>query len=297
MPSANPASKISTAGIVSKPRSEEAALVAPALVKWLAERGVGVRYDSETAAYLARGTGTANSGMPRDNVPEGAQLLIVLGGDGTLLSAARALHGRDIPLFAVNLGNLGFLTAITVDELYPQLERVLAGDYRVSRRRMLHTELWRGGQRAGSYEALNDISLAKADIARIIDLEVHVDDHFMCLYKADGLIVSTPTGSTAYSLSAGGPIMVPEVAALCITPICPHMLTNRPVIVPDEAIIQITLGGDNTTYLTVDGQVGEQLHKGDRVVCRRSEHTVQLIRPGGVRFFDVLREKLQWGGR
>jgi len=174
---------------------------------------------------------------------------------------------------------------------------VLAGDYGVSRRRMLHTELWRGGQCTGAYEALNDISLAKADIARIIDLEVHVDDHFMCLYKADGLIVSTPTGSTAYSLSAGGPIMVPEVAALCITPICPHMLTNRPVIVPDEAIIQITMSGDNTTFLTVDGQVGEQLHKGDRVVCRRSEHTVELIRPGGMRFFDVLREKLQWGGR
>nr|MDP9113975.1 NAD(+)/NADH kinase [Acidobacteriota bacterium] len=236
-------------------------------------------------------------GGARDGVPEGAQLLIVLGGDGTLLSAARALHGRDIPLFAVNLGNLGFLTAITVEELYPQLERVLNGDYEVSRRRMLHTELWRAGQRVGSYEALNDISLAKADIARIIDLEVHVNDHFMCLYKADGLIVSTPTGSTAYSLSAGGPIMVPEVEALCITPICPHMLTNRPVIVPVQAIIQITIGGDNTTYLTVDGQVGEQLDKGDRVVCCCSQHTVQLIRPGGMRFFDVLREKLQWGGR
>jgi len=292
MPSANRANKISTAGIISKPRSEEAARVTPVLVQWLAERGVSVRSDPETAAYLANA-----AGIPRDHVPEATQLLIVLGGDGTLLSAARALHGRDIPLFAVNLGNLGFLTAITVEELYPQLERVLAGDYGVSRRRMLHTELWRGGQCTGAYEALNDISLAKADIARIIDLEVHVDDHFMCLYKADGLIVSTPTGSTAYSLSAGGPIMVPEVAALCITPICPHMLTNRPVIVPDEAIIQITMSGDNTTFLTVDGQVGEQLHKGDRVVCRRSEHTVELIRPGGMRFFDVLREKLQWGGR
>jgi len=292
MQAARPTTKISIAGIISKPRSEQAARVAPALVEWLAGHGVGVRYDPETAVYLAQG-----SGIARDGVPEGAQLLIVLGGDGTLLSAARALQGRDIPLFAVNLGNLGFLTEITVEELYPQLERVLAGDFGVSRRRMLHTELWRGGERVGSYEALNDISLAKADIARIIDLEVHVNDHFMCLYKADGLIVSTPTGSTAYSLSAGGPIMVPEVAALCITPICPHMLTNRPVIVPDEAIIQITIGGDNTTYLTVDGQVGEQLHKGDRVVCCCSEHTVQLIRPGGMRFFDVLREKLQWGGR
>jgi NAD+ kinase len=299
MPAANPAiktmGKISTAGIISKPNSEKAARVAPALVKWLAERGVGVRCDVETSAYLQGSAGTKN-GLLREAVPEGAQLLIVLGGDGTLLSAARALKGRDIPLFAVNLGNLGFLTAITVDELHPQLDRVLAGEYDVSRRRMLHTEVWRGGYCFCNYEALNDITLAKADIARIINLEVHVDDRFMCLYKADGLIVSTPTGSTAYSLSAGGPIMVPEVAALCITPICPHMLTNRPVIVPDEAVIQITMSGDNTTYLTVDGQVGEQLQKGDRVICRRSEQTVRLIRAGGGGFFDVLREKLQWGG-
>ena len=270
-------------------------MVAPGLVKWLAERGVGVRCDVETAAFLGSSAGT-KSGLSREAVPEGAQLLIVLGGDGTLLSAARALKGRDIPLFAVNLGNLGFLTAITVDELYPQLERVLAGDYDVSRRRMLHAELWRGGQCACTYEALNDITLAKADIARIIDLAVQVDDHLMCLYRADGLIISTPTGSTAYSLSAGGPIMVPGVAALCITPICPHTLTNRPMIVPDEAVIQIRISSDKTTYLTVDGQVGEELQKGDRVACRRSEQTVQLIRAGGVGFFDVLREKLQWGG-
>jgi len=291
MPAANPISKISTASIISKPNSEKAAMVAPALVKWLAERGVAVRCDAETAAYLGNDTG-----LPREAVPEGAQLLIVLGGDGTLLSAARALKGRDIPLFAVNLGNLGFLTAITIEELYPQLERVFAGDYDVSRRRMLHTELWRAGDCACTYEALNDITLAKADIARIIDLQVQVDDHLMCLYKADGLIISTPTGSTAYSLSAGGPIMVPGVAALCITPICPHTLTNRPMIVPDEAVIQIRISSDKTTYLTVDGQVGEELQKGDRVICRRSEQTVQLIRAGGVGFFDVLREKLQWGG-
>lgn len=292
MPAANPAVKISTVGVISKPRSEEAVRIVPELVEWLARRGVAVRADPETAAYL----GSAN-GLPRSSVPVGAQLLIVFGGDGTLLSAARALGGRDIPLFAVNLGNLGFLTAITVDELYPQLERVLAGGFEISRRRMLHTEVWREGRLAAAYEALNDISLAKSDIARIIDVEVHVDDHFMCLYKADGLIVSTPTGSTAYSLSAGGPIMVPAVAALCITPICPHMLTNRPVIVPEDAVIQLTQCSDNITYLTADGQVGEQLGKGDRVVCRRSEHTVDLIRPEGVRFFDVLREKLNWGGR
>ena len=284
--------KIDTVGIISKPRSEEAVRVIPELVAWLAARGVSVRVDPETAQYLGNA-----SGLPRESVAEGAQLLIVLGGDGTLLSAARALRGREIPLFAVNLGNLGFLTAITVDELYPQLERTLAGGYRVSGRRMLHIEVWRHGKIVGEFEALNDVALAKASIARIIDVEVHVDDHFMCLYKADGLIVSTPTGSTAYSLSAGGPIMIPSVAALCISPICPHMLSNRPVIVPDDSVIQLTLCGDNITFLTADGQVGQQLEKGDRVVCRRSQHVVQLVRPEGAEFFDVLREKLKWGGR
>src|SRR5205085_6864587 len=139
----------------------------------------------------------------------------------------------------------------------------------------------------GSYQALNDVVLAKTEIARMLDVKTLVDDHYVSTFKADGLIVCTPTGSTAYSLSAGGPIIFPAVAALCITPICPHMLTNRPVIVPDEGVIQITMSGDNTTYLTVDGQVGEQLHNGDRVICRRSQHTVQLIRASGVGFFDV----------
>jgi NAD+ kinase len=293
----DPANKITTVGIVSKPRSEEAVRIVPDLVAWLAGRGAGVQVDPQTAAYLSGAHSGVTHVLPRESVAEGTQLLIVLGGDGTLLSAARALGGRDIPLFAVNLGNLGFLTAITIDQLYPQLKLALQGDYHVSRRRMLHTELWRKGQLAGAYEALNDIALAKADIARIIDLEVHVDDHLMCLYKADGLIVSTPTGSTAYSLSAGGPIMVPTVDALCITPICPHTLTNRPVIVPGDAVIQLTLCSDSPTYLTADGQVGQQLEKDDRVVCRRSQNTVTLIRPGGANFFDVLREKLKWGGR
>jgi NAD+ kinase len=174
---------------------------------------------------------------------------------------------------------------------------VLAGDFRIERRHMLRCELWRNGECAGRYDALNDMALAKAEIARIIDLEVQVDDHFMCVYKADGLIVSTPTGSTAYSLAAGGPIVFPTVAALCITPICPHMLTHRPVIVPDSAVIKVTVHSEVPTYFTVDGQVGELMARGDHVVCRHSEHKVSLIQPPDLMFFDVLREKLQWGGR
>jgi NAD+ kinase len=247
----------------------------------------------ETATYAG-----ASVGLSRESVSEGSQLLIVLGGDGTLLSAARASRGRDIPLFAVNLGGLGFLAAIKAEELHQQLELALAGKLETERRRLLTTELWRNGERFSAYEGLNDVVLAKVEIARMINLEVHVDGSFVCVYKADGLIVATATGSTAYSLSAGGPIVFPTVAAIAITPICPHMLTNRPVIVPDESVIQVTaVDEDATTYLTIDGQVGEFLHQGDRVICRRSEHSVSLIRPPGLLFFDVLREKLKWGGR
>lgn len=284
---------ISAVGIVAKPRSDQASRIVPELLTWLAERKVTARLDAEAAAYADR-----PDALSREEVSKGTQLVIVLGGDGTLLSAARALGGSDIPLFAVNLGGLGFLTAITIDEMYPQLDRVLTGDFLVGKRRMLHCELWRGERLLAEYEALNDMVLTKAEIARMIDLEVLVDDHFMCVYKADGLIVATPTGSTAYSLSAGGPIVFPSVSALAITPICPHMLTNRPVIVPDQSVIQvINRSDDQTTYMTIDGQVGELLKRGDRVICRHSEHCISLIRQQETKFFDVLREKLGWGGR
>ena len=191
---------VSTAAIVSKPRSLEAARVVPELIPWLEQRGIATRLDPNTAAYAGCG-----EGVPRDQVPDQTQLVIVLGGDGTLLSAARAIAGREIPIFAVNLGGLGFLTAIKTEELYPQLEQALRGALPFEQRRLLLTELWRGGKKMACYEGLNDMVLAKAEIARMIDLEVQVDDSFVCVYKADGLIVSTPTGSTAYSLSAGGP--------------------------------------------------------------------------------------------
>jgi NAD+ kinase len=284
---------IKTVGIISKPKSDEAVALVPQLVEWLERRGINVRMDGETAAYANRGPG-----LPRREVPAGVELVIVLGGDGTLLSAARAIGGFDVPLFAVNLGSLGFLTAITIDELFPELERALRGEHRIGPRRMLHCEVLRGGRSISQYEALNDAVLSKAEIARMIDLDTHVDNHFVCVYKADGLIVSTPTGSTAYSLAAGGPIMFPQVNALCITPICPHMLTNRPVIVPDTSVIQIlNRGADASTYLTIDGQVGELLQHGDTVICRQSKNAIQLIRPPKMLFFDVLRQKLKWGER
>jgi NAD+ kinase len=284
---------VETVGLISKPNIPRAHEIVPGLYEWLRTRKMGVRFDEQTGIYL-----NMPGALDRSNVPDDCDLVIVLGGDGTLLAAARALAGRATPMFPVNLGNLGFLTAITLDELYPELERVLNGEYRVAGRRMLHCELHRGNRLIAEYEALNDVVLTKGSIARMIEVEARVDEHFVCTYRADGLIISTPTGSTAYSLSAGGPIVFPSVAALLITPICPHMLTNRPVLVPDNSVIQITSRSvaDNA-YLTIDGQVGEPLERGDRVVCRRSEKFVNLIRPPRMMFFDVLREKLSWGER
>ena len=284
---------IKTVGVMAKPGIPGASAIVSGLVEWWREHGIETRLDHEAARYIG-----SPDGLARDDVPEGTQLVIVLGGDGTLLSAARAIRGRDIPLFPVNLGGLGFLTAITLDQLYPELECALCGEQRVVPRRMLHGEVVRDGRVVASYEALNDIVIGKTQIARMIDLETYVDSQFVSTFKADGLILSTPTGSTAYSLSAGGPILFPAVAAICITPVCPHMLTNRPVLVPDTSVIEIiSKAPGKEAYLTVDGQVGEPLIEDDRVVCRSSEHKIYLIRPPKMFFFDVLREKLKWGER
>ncbi len=288
-----PTESIKTIGIISKPGVYQAYALVPKIFTFLEQRRITVRYDIQTAMYAGR-----SDGLSRELVPDGSQFMIVLGGDGTLLSAARAIDGRQIPLFAVNLGGLGFLTAITVDSLFPELERALRGEHDIKPRRMLHCELWREQRLVAQYEALNDVVVNKAALARMIELDTNVDKHFVCAFRADGLIVATPTGSTAYSLSAGGPIVFPTVAALCITPICPHMLTNRPVIVHDESEIEIISRADNeSAYLTVDGQVGEPLMRDDIVLCKRSERSLYLVRPPEMLFFDVLREKLSWGER
>jgi NAD+ kinase len=284
---------IRTVGIISKPNAPAAAKLVPDLLDFLRARNISARIDQQTAEYLP-----GRSGLEREEVPEGCDLVIVLGGDGTLLSAARAIGRREIPLFPVNLGSLGFLTAITIDEIFPELERAFRGEHRIARRKLLETEVVRDGQPVATYEALNDAVLTKSALARMIDLDTHVDEHFVCAYKADGLIISTPTGSTAYSLSAGGPIIFPSVPAICLTPICPHMLTNRPVLVPETSVVRvISHGPDASVYLTIDGQVGTQIHDGDTIVCRSSPYSLLLIRPPHMMFFDVLRQKLKWGER
>jgi NAD+ kinase len=283
---------IKTVGIIAKPSVEAARELVPRMIEWLREHDVAVRLDTHAAEYIG------GDGLPREEVTDGAEMVIVLGGDGTLLSAARAVAGREIPLFPVNLGGLGFLTAITVEEVWHELGRALHGDQRVVSRRMLacSVETTTGVRR--HYHALNDVVITKGALARMIDIETHVDDHYVCTYKADGLIVATPTGSTAYSLSAGGPIMFPSVAALCLTPICPHTLTNRPVIVPDTSTIHlVNHAEDESAFLTIDGQVGQPLSEGDRLSCHSSQRSVLLVRPPRMLFFDVLRQKLKWGER
>jgi NAD+ kinase len=280
-------------GIISRPDIERGAKLVPELLAWLDQRGIQCAYDDVTAAYAGRG-----DGQPRERVPDRCQFVIVLGGDGTLLSAATAIGEREIPLLGVNLGSLGFLTAITADEIFPELERAFRGEHRIGQRSLLRCRLERGKETVASYIALNDVVISKQPEGPMIELETHVGNHFVCTYKADGLIVATPTGSTAYSLSAGGPIVFPTVAAFCLTPICPHTLTNRPVIVPETATIRVDCHvPDEGAYLNSDGKMGARLRRGDRVYFRRADHYLKLIRPPRLLYFDVLRQKLHWGER
>ncbi|GAB4263442.1 MAG: NAD(+)/NADH kinase [Deferrisomatales bacterium] len=229
---------------------------------------------------------------------DAVDLLVVLGGDGTLLWAVRALGGCEVPVLGVNLGHLGFLTEISLDELYPTLERVLEGRTALEPRAMLRGCVCREGQTLQRFEVLNDVVLNKAALARISDLEVRVDGRFLTQYRSDGLIVSTPTGSTAYSLSAGGPILSPGLPAVILTPICPHTLTQRPILLPDSAVVEIRLLSKNgEVYLTLDGQEGLELEQGDRVRVEKSDHRVLLVRSLSRDYFQVLRTKLGWGGQ
>jgi NAD+ kinase len=285
---------IRSVGIISKPSKEDICAVAPELIAWLQQHGLAVHYDNETAACGA----PLDNACPREELPNRSDLLIVLGGDGTLLAAARLLNDRDVPILPVNLGGLGFLTSVTLNELYPLLEQVLVEKHRTSERMMLQAELLREGKVIMKQRALNDAVVTKPDMARIMDFDVSINGEFVGRYRADGLIVSTPTGSTAYSLAAGGPIIYPVLQSFVITPICPHMLTNRPLVIPDSSRIEIDLSAtENPGHLTVDGQVGMELHTADRVVISKAPNVVRLVRPPKKTYFEILRNKLRWGER
>jgi NAD+ kinase len=286
---------IHTVGIISRPRREDIARVVPPLINWLRAHDVQVVCDSETSGCIGALAGDTRE---RGNLAACSDLLIVLGGDGTLLSAARMAVERKVPILAVNLGGLGFLTTVSQDEIYPILEEIFTNKHRVSERVMLEAEIVRNGTVIRRQIALNDAVLNKAALARIMDLELRVDGEYVTTYKADGLILSTPTGSTAYSLAAGGPIVYPIVEAFVVTPICPHTLTNRPLVIPDSAKIEIDFKAEeDPVFLTLDGQVGVELVRGDHIVVKKAPEKLYLVRPARKTYYEILRTKLKWGER
>jgi NAD+ kinase len=287
-----PPRPLRTIGIVTRPRPADVPGIVRPLLAWLAARGVRAMFDTETAESL----GDLSSGHSREKLAAEADLMLVLGGDGTLLSAAREAGERGIPILPINLGSLGFLTSFTLEELYPALEETLAGRLQASERVMLLTSLIRGGSSVEEQCVLNDAVINKGALARMIELRLFIDGDSVCRYRSDGLIVSTPTGSTAYSLSAGGPIVHPSVESIIITPICPHTLSDRPLVVRDSSVIEVSLIGDaESVYLTLDGQKGVEMQSGDHVRVTRAKVRLKLIQPPKKSYYEILRSKLKWG--
>ncbi|HKT89120.1 MAG TPA: NAD(+)/NADH kinase [Candidatus Sulfotelmatobacter sp.] len=282
-----------TAAIISRPARPVVAEILPDLFEWLVAHNYRITIDPETASYAS-----GHEVVPRAQMASRAlDLVIVLGGDGTLLSAARVTATIDVPLLGVNLGSLGFLTDVPVQSLYSMLDAIAEGKAPVEHRALMQCQLLRGNEVRGSYEVFNDAVVNKTALARLNDYELFVDGVFVSSYRADGMIVATPTGSTAYSLSAGGPILMPTVKGFVVTPVAPHSLSHRPLVVPDSVEIEILLrNAEEVAYLSLDGQPGLDLRDGDRVRCRRSEHEVNLFRTGSD-FFHALRTKLKWGER
>lgn len=286
-------------GIIAKQNKPEAVTISRQLIEWLKPKGVEV--------YLEEGLGKAvnlhetvsvKNTVKREEIPAQVEMIIVLGGDGTLLSVARLVGTHQVPILGVNLGGLGFLTEITLDELYQVLERVLQGDFTADERVVLNTAVIRRGERLTEFMVLNDAVINKGALARIIDLETTINGEYLTTFKSDGLIISTPTGSTAYNLSAGGPIVYPSLHCIIITPICPHTLTNRPIMIPDDVVVRAILKSkQQEVVLTLDGQQGFVLEFEDVVEVRKAQGRILLIKSPYRHYFELLREKLKWGER
>jgi NAD+ kinase len=286
---------MSTVGILVRPDLGKAGPAVRDLVAWLGERRVGACVDERTAALVEVANSVSCRVASIGEVAAGADVLVVLGGDGTLLAASH-LVDRPVPVLGVNFGSLGFLTEITMPELYPTLEGVLRGEYRFEERRMLHARVQQRDTADTTGDVLNDVVVTKAALSRIIEFDVAIDGLFVSAFRADGLIVSSPTGSTAYNLAAGGPILHPTLDAVVLTPICPHMLSNRPLVVSDRSSIEVRLraGRESDAHLTLDGQRGFPLRGGDVVTVTRSSRTIRLVKAQRD-YFEVLRTKLKWG--
>ena len=282
-----------SAAILSKPLKPELSTILPGLLDWFRSHGYQLYLDEQTAQYTNGATV-----VPRQQIGKlHTDFALVLGGDGTLLSAARAVAHEGVPILAVNLGSLGFLTEVPLSEMFSTLEAVDAGQCPMEERAVLDSQLFRDGECIARHFALNDAVVNKSAISRLVDFNLLIDGNFVFNYKADGVIIATPTGSTAYSLAAGGPVLMPSVDAMVVTPVCPHSLTHRPLVVTGKAEIELRVEtGAEEAFLSIDGQVGVPVRQGDRLVCKRAAHTVKLLRVKRT-FFDVLRNKLKWGQR
>ena len=280
-------------GVFCKPKAPSATDILGRLIPWLRKQNYHIFLDTGTAAII-----NETSSYEKREISQQADLLIVLGGDGTLLSVARAAHPHNIPILAVNLGNLGFLAEISIDELYPTLENILAGKFEIENRMLLNACIWRNGEKVEDHNVLNDVVINKGAVARVISLQVLVNGQYMTSYRADGLIIATPTGSTAYSLSAGGPIIHPSMHTLVLSPICPFTLTNRSILIPDQSIIQVKLAAEyDDVRVTLDGQEGYDMRAGDILEIKKTKTSLQLIRGPNKNYYQILRDKLHWGSQ
>jgi len=288
--------EIKCVGVVVKPNHREAWQTACELSGWLEQRGIDLigKPHEESEKFDAPNCGTER--VDAEKFQAQADLIVVLGGDGTMISTARLIGNREVLVLGINYGSLGYLTEFRIEEMFGALEAILEGNYAIDRRVMLEVEHFRDGEILESGRVLNDVVINKAALARIIEIEVELDNLFVNSFRADGLIVSTPTGSTAYNLSAGGPIIYPSMNAVVLTPICPFTLTNRPIVVPDTAAINLHLKNENEgVVITLDGQIGYQMKTGDTVLIRKSPTNFNLVQPPNRNYFDVLRNKLKWG--
>lgn len=290
-------SSIKRVGIVLKPNQPDALTTMCELASWLGSRGITLMGGPEIERERIKAqTGCAVEQVEPDGLAANVDLILVLGGDGTMIATARLMGDAEVPVLGVNYGGLGYLAEFRIEELYSALESILSGNYRLDQRVMLDVALVRADENVTRNRVLNDVVINKSALARIIEIEAYLNHQFVNSFRADGLIVSTPTGSTAYNLSAGGPVIYPSMNAVVITPICPFTLSNRPIVVPDDAVIELCLKTDKEDVaLTLDGQVGFPLKVEDRVVIRKSQTTFSLVQPMNRNYFDVLRDKLRWG--
>jgi len=281
--------RIAVIAKLSKPAAVE---MSRDVIKWLTERGVEVYLDNELGGRL-----NWSKNYPSNELSGFVELMVVLGGDGAMLYTARLIGEKKIPILGVNLGNLGFLTAVTINEIYPVLERIIRDDFETEERMMLDIKIHRKGGKALKYAVLNDV-VVKGHLARLINIGIRINKEYVTTYRADGVIITTPTGSTGYSLSAGGPILYPTIHSIIVAPICPFTLTNRPIVIPDWMTVEILLKADqNNVFLTLDGQVDVPLEGGDVVEVKRADASTYLVKYPGKSYFDILRERLMWGGK